>query len=158
MRRFSYIILIALLMIIGAAWGIARIEDGSCRALILNGQYDHALDSCKSMAKQGSAVAQFDLGWMYDYGKGVAQDYKKAARWYRQSAEQGHIPAQYNLGWLYKLGDGVRQNNSQAYFWWGLAAIQGDAISAKNQKLLVEHMSAKELEQAQALLSQGRQG
>ena len=30
------------------------------------------------LAEQGDAIAQYNLGLMYDQGKGVAQDYKEA--------------------------------------------------------------------------------
>ena len=49
-------------------------------------------------ARQGNAAAQFNLGLMYDSGRGVRQDYTKAVQWYRKAAEQGVAEAQYNLG------------------------------------------------------------
>ncbi len=45
---------------------------------------------------------------MYENGRGVAQDYAEAARWYRKAAEQGDAGAQHNLGLLYAKGVGVR--------------------------------------------------
>ena len=41
------------------------------------------------LAEQGDATAQFNLGTMYDSGRGVRQDYAEAFRWYRKVAEQG---------------------------------------------------------------------
>jgi TPR repeat protein len=41
--------------------------------------------------------AQFSLGLMYYHGKGVAQDYNEAARWYRIAAEGGHAKAKEAL-------------------------------------------------------------
>ena len=158
LKKVPYKSVIAILMVAGVAWGIARTEVGPCQALVLGGQYKQAIKGCKALAREGDAIAQFNLGWMYDYGNGVSQDYKKAARWYFQSAKQGYVPAQYNLGWLYKLGDGVVQSNTQAYFWWALAADQGDNIAEKNKSLIVEQMSPKELEQVQALLDSEQSG
>ena len=60
-------------------------------------------------AEQGYAKAQFNLGLMYDSGRGVRQDYTKAVQWYRKAAEQGLADAQYNLGVAYVKGKGVRQ-------------------------------------------------
>ena len=48
------------------------------------------------VAEQGNAVAQFNLGLMYDKGQGVRQDYAQAVQWYRKAAEQGDAQAQYN--------------------------------------------------------------
>ncbi|KAF8920469.1 hypothetical protein BGZ58_004354, partial [Dissophora ornata] len=49
-------------------------------------------------ANQGNASAQYNLGFMYEHGKGVPQDYSKAMEWYLKAANQGHASAQPNLG------------------------------------------------------------
>ena len=41
-------------------------------------------------AEQGDAEAQLRLGIMYSKGKGVPQDYKEAAKWFRKAADQGN--------------------------------------------------------------------
>ena len=61
------------------------------------GDYKTAYQLIKPQAEKGDAVAQFILGFMYDEGKGVPQDYAEAAKWYRKAAKQGNIAAQYNL-------------------------------------------------------------
>ncbi|KAF9343093.1 hypothetical protein BGX26_006274, partial [Mortierella sp. AD094] len=48
-------------------------------------------------ANQGNAVALNNLGEMYQYGKGVPQDYSKAMEWYLKAAKQGHASAQYKI-------------------------------------------------------------
>lgn len=53
-------------------------------------------------------------GSLYDYGRGVLQDFKMAAKWYRRSADQGNDLAQRRLGLLYERGDGVPQDHVQA--------------------------------------------
>ena len=69
--------------------------------------------------------AQFLLGLMYDRGRGVPQDYKEAAKWYRKAAEQGDSLAQGELGWLYNVGKGVVQDDKEAAKWYAKAAEQG---------------------------------
>jgi tetratricopeptide (TPR) repeat protein len=54
-----------------------------------NGDYATAIKEFLALAKQGNAVAQFNLGLMYDDGYGVRQDYAEALRWYLKAAEQG---------------------------------------------------------------------
>ena len=49
-------------------------------------------------AEQGNARAQRNLGWMFQYGRGVTKDDSQAVLWYRKSAEQGNASAQRNLG------------------------------------------------------------
>src|SRR5436305_327733 len=89
------------------------------------GDYATALRELKPLAEKGMAPAQFNLGDMYLFGKGVPQDDKEALRWYRLAAEQGHPRAQFNLGSRYATGDGVRQDYVKAYMWLSLAASQG---------------------------------
>ena len=39
-----------------------------------------------------------NLGWLYQNGRGVAQDYAQAVEWYRKAAEQGDAMRNINLG------------------------------------------------------------
>jgi hypothetical protein len=43
-----------------------------------SGDFTTALREWKPLAKQGNAIAQFQIGAMYEVGKGVLQDYKTA--------------------------------------------------------------------------------
>jgi TPR repeat protein len=62
------------------------------------GDYATALRLLGPLADQGNARAQFNLGLMYDEGRGVAQNKAEALKWYGLAANQGHAIAQYNLG------------------------------------------------------------
>jgi TPR repeat protein len=76
--------------------------------------------------------AQFNLGFMYDNGQGVQQDFKQAAAWYRKAADQGNAHAQCNLGVVYENGEGVQPDFKQAAAWFRKAAEQGDAAAQYN--------------------------
>jgi uncharacterized protein len=89
------------------------------------GDYSTANWLLRPLADQGNAVAQFDLGFMYDNGRGVMQDYGEAMRWYRLAAEQGNALAQYNLGFMYANGHGVSPAYADAAKWYLLSAEQG---------------------------------
>ena len=78
-------------------------------------------------ADQGHAKAQYNLGLMYDEGRGVPQSDTEAVKWYRKAADQGHAKAQYNLGWMYRDGRGVAQDDSEAAKWYRMAADQENA-------------------------------
>jgi TPR repeat protein len=80
-----------------------------------NGDYETALRELEPLAKQGNGNAQFNLGLMYDIGKGVIRNYKEAAKWYRKGAEQGGRKSQYNLGVMYLNGRGVDQDHREAF-------------------------------------------
>ena len=84
-------------------------------------------------AHQGEASAQNRLGYMYDVGQDVAQDYVEAATWYKKAADQGVAEALLGLGIMYSLGHGVPQNYGEAARLFRSAADQGDA---KPQTLL----------------------
>jgi uncharacterized protein len=74
------------------------------------------------LAEAGNPRAQFYLGFMYETGRGVPQDYLTAAYWYRRAANQGETTAQYRLGLLFDKGLGVVQDYIEAHKWLNLAA------------------------------------
>ena len=61
-------------------------------------------------AESGDVVSQYHLGRSYDKGKGVAQDYKEAVKWYKKAAEYGSADAQSSLGSCDETGDGVAKD------------------------------------------------
>ena len=67
----------------------------------------------------------FLLGYLYENGKGVPQDYKEAVKRYRLAAENGDAEAQNNMGVMYEKGRAVPQNDKEALKWFRLAAEQG---------------------------------
>ncbi len=85
---------------------------------------DEAVKWYRKAADQGYAPAQFNLGWMYDRGEGVPQDYAEAVKWYRKAADQGLSIAQFYLGTMYDKGEGVPQDYAEAVRWYRKAADQ----------------------------------
>jgi uncharacterized protein len=73
------------------------------------------------LAEQGDPSAQAYLGFMFETGRGVPQNYTEAAMWYRRAAEQGDSLAQYSLGLLYDKGQGVPQDIVEANKWLNLS-------------------------------------
>jgi TPR repeat protein len=51
----------------------------------------------RKAAEQGDAEAQCALGYMYEVGRGVPQNYEEAERWYLLSAAQGRVCSQAHL-------------------------------------------------------------
>lgn len=88
--------------------------------------------STRRAAEQGDADAQSNLGFMFEKGRGVPQDYAQAVYWYCKAAEQGNAVAQNNLGFLYCKGLGVPQDYPQAVSWFRKAAEQGNARAQDN--------------------------
>ena len=83
------------------------------------------IDALRARAEQGDAEAQFNLGVIYDDGRGVLEDDVEAVRWYRLAAEQGLAEAQWGLGFKYDSGWGVPEDPAEAVQWYRLAAEQG---------------------------------
>ena len=100
------------------------------------GDYAVAIAAWQPMAEAGDAVAQSNIGVLYDKGYGVPQDYSRAAMWYRRAAEQDYAVAQYNLALLYLAGLGVVQDEVEGFRWLRQAAKQG---LAKAQYRLAVH-------------------
>ena len=94
--------------------------------------YAEAVKWYRKAAEQGNASGQFNLGWMYRKGFGVAQNNTEAVKWYRKAAEQGDASGQYNLGYMYENGYGVSQDYAKAVKWYRKAAEQGDASGQFN--------------------------
>ncbi len=100
------------------------------------------------LAEQGLAKAQYNLGWMYSKGEGIAQDKREAVRWYRKAAEQGDASAQYNLGAMYYNGEGVITDNREAYIWVSIAKANGYEGAASALRDINWHLSDSEIASA----------
>ena len=67
----------------------------------------------RKAAGQNHPQAQYNLGWMYEQGRGVEKNEKEAVRWYLKAAEQNIPQAQYRLGAMYARGLGVKKNEKE---------------------------------------------
>jgi TPR repeat protein len=87
----------------------------------------------KVAADRGDADAQWQLGLMYEGGRGgLAPDPVEAARLYKLSAEQGYAVAQVQLAYMYERGNVVPKNWPEAARLYRLAANQGNADGEAN--------------------------
>ena len=68
------------------------------------GDYITAFREFRSLANEGDAKAQYNLGLLYEMGLGVKQDYQEAAKWYRKAAVQDNIESQKRLIVMRKKG------------------------------------------------------
>jgi hypothetical protein len=84
----------------------------------------------------GMPEAEFNVGAMYDKGRGVTRDSASAARWYARAAARGHHRAQFDIGQLYEQGDGVPRNADVAMAWLHDAAVGGIAAAGARLKAL----------------------
>lgn len=87
-----------------------------------------ALELIKESANGGYAEAQYQLGWRYEDGHSISQDYGEAVKWYRKAAEQGTQEAQEKLGEMYKKGLGVEKDYDEAIKWYRKAVESLDSV------------------------------
>jgi TPR repeat protein len=121
-------------------------SDGT--AAFAKGNYYAAAARAHPLAERGNPQAQALLGFMYEYGRGVPQDYTTAVYWYRCAAEQDYSTAQYLLGLMYEKGLGVEQSDTLAYTWLNRAAAHAPT-STKEYYTRIRNAVAAKLTAAQ---------
>ena len=107
------------------------------------------------LAQHGNPQAQTYVGFMFQNGRGLPQNYVAASHWYRAASEQGVPVAQFMLGMMYDKGLGVPQDYVLAYKWLNVATARAtpaeraywvrirDAVSGK--LTLVERTAGQDL-------------
>ena len=109
----------------------------------------------KVLAENGNVDAQFELGMMYNEGKGVEQDFKEAVKWYQKAADQGDAGAQYALGHLYYNGMGVKEDRVTAYALCLIASANGNGLASVYWKpKLDKQMTSEQVAEAEALVKE----
>jgi S1-C subfamily serine protease len=149
-RRFFILILAAnlILMIGSTAVNAAKASSEAVQfdlgwQAYESGRYKEALRIWQTLAENGYAQAQINLGALYDSGKGVKEDPVTAAKWYQAAALRGNPYAQYNLGMMYAEGRGVRLDLQMAARLYRKAADQGLADAQYHLGLTLAEMTSK---------------
>lgn len=103
------------------------IADSRTDAMIADEAGDHvrAAQLYLSLANQGDAHAQVEIGDRYRYGQGVPKSKKEAVKYFRLAAEQGDAGGLLSLGIMYGWGEGVPQDTKEAEKYFLLAAKKG---------------------------------
>ena len=155
MTRMVLSVGIGLLLTVGTVWA-GPLEDAT--AANKRGDYATALKTFQSLAAQGNAEAQNNLGELFAKGQGTPQDYSQAHQWYEKAAAQGHALAQNNLAELYFSGLGTTQDYVRAYLWVSLAAVhmKGDEQkqAEENRNDVAGRMTPEQITEAKRLTQQ----
>lgn len=88
--------------------------------------FHKAYPAIQDKANQGDLYWITRLGTLYNFGYGVREDYKEAAKWYAKASDKGYAFAQFNLGVMYENGLGVNQDYATALKLYQKAVDQGD--------------------------------
>jgi uncharacterized protein len=110
--------------------GAAELE--AALAAVERRDYTSAIPQLDALAAAGNPVALAQLAALYQAGKGVGKDTRRAAALYEEAAQRGNADAQFNLGNMYLLGEGVPQDDDWAFTYYRAAARQGHAMAQKN--------------------------
>src|SRR5215813_2786741 len=92
--KLAAIVLVAIAFTLGLVGPTGAEPTSSAWAAYARGDYVAAARRLEPLAAAGYARAQALLGFLYEYGRGVPQDYVGAAAWYTRAAEQGEPAAQ----------------------------------------------------------------
>ncbi len=98
--------------------------------------YSKAVSLFHMLAINGDADAEYQLGVLFQLGRGVPKDHTRAIEWYKKAVKQSHVRAQYNLGIMYENGWGTLPDYQKAYDCYQKASAQGHGkAKAKCMKL-----------------------
>jgi TPR repeat protein len=87
---------------------------------------------------QDKGNLNYNLGYCYQYGKGVKKDLKKAIVYYKISAKENNSESQFSLGKCYQNGEGVKKNKKKTLKWFKKAAKQGHIDAQYNLAMFYE--------------------
>ncbi len=119
--------LCVLLLICCTTTSFAKEELYSAKRSIREGNYAEAYCLLKPMAKKGHPEAQYQIGWMYHNGYGLAVDDAKAAYWWEKAAGHNTLDAMTALVMLYREGGiGIKKDLPKAAKYLLKAAQSGD--------------------------------
>lgn len=97
-----------------------------------SGNYELAFSEFESADATDKAEAMFYLGLMYDEGRGVLKDSRKAAELFHQSAQGGYGRGCNAIGICYRDGDGVEKDIEAAIRWFEAGAQLNMAACYRN--------------------------
>ena len=101
--------------------------------------YPRAMAAYKVGAEGGDVGCQWQVGFMYSHGRGVAVDHKQALPWIEKAAAQDHPSAVGRLGAMYDNGDGVTPSWRRARELYKRAIELGNSqVAVKNMQILTE--------------------
>lgn len=117
----------------------------------VDNNYAEALVAYQQAADKNDPIGQFNLGLIFEKGKGFAVDLTKAENLYQLAAEHGLSPAMVQLAGLYFNGINGARDTDQALLWYKKAAGVGDRDALYQLGLLSETGVVMKLDFAQAI-------
>ena len=139
-----FVALAAAMVLLMVATGSAPAQSLSQGVSAVNRQdYLRASRIFIPLAEHGNPSAQAYLGFLFETGRGVPQNYTEAAMWYRRAAEQGDSLAQYSLGLLYDRGQGVPRDIVEAGKWLNLSTAAAPPRAREARQRIRDAVTSK---------------
>ncbi|MEY8684836.1 tetratricopeptide repeat protein [Bacteroides sp. AN502(2024)] len=95
-----------------------------------NKKYKEAFDEYMILAKDGFAMAEWEIAMCYYEGQGCQPNMQEYSKWMQRAAMHEFSRAYVEMGHIYYEGIGVAQNFQDAVKWYEKAANAGDALGA----------------------------
>ena len=118
------------------------------------GEFARALAIFLPLVEGGDPSAQFMVGAMYFYGRGLDRDDGSAAIMFHKAAAQGNPEGMLAFGSLLLYGVGLRQDIVKSYMWLRIAGESQNFYVAQQAKALLLHaaklMTPREISQAES--------
>ncbi len=92
----------------------------------VDNNYQKASDAYEIASKNSNVIGSFNLGLVYEYGKGRPVDRKEAENLYFDAAERGHARAMVQLAGIYLQDTSMFRSDKKALSWYKKAAEKGD--------------------------------
>jgi TPR repeat protein len=101
------------------------IYDWDLEECCVNRNYTKATEWYLTASSKGDSRADYCLGMMHEYGKGVDKNLDKAIHYYERASLKGNTDAVYRLACFYLEGYGVTQDLLKAFHYFTKASIKG---------------------------------
>lgn len=113
--------------------------------------YRQAADNYRLAAANDQPVALYNLGLIYEYGKGRTVNENKARDYYTKAAQKHQVQAMTRLAVMDFKGLGGNKNDAEAWKWFSKAAQAGDREALYHLGLLYETGIGHKIDFAQAV-------
>ncbi len=105
----------------------------------------------KKLAEAGDHDAEYEVGMMYQDGRGLPdRDLVEASKWLLKAAEAGVARAQSEYGAFLMKGVGVEQNPTEGFSWVRKAADQGYVTAVRNMGIAYHNEIGVKKDEAEA--------
>ena len=121
---------------------------------VVKGDKALALQWYRKAADQGHVPSMYELGLMYEFGKGTKANDATAFSWYKKAAEGGDSTAVFKVGISYKYGEGTAKNPAKALEFLKLASQEKALYLPAMQELVNLCYVEKDFAQARSYQSQ----